>query len=189
MPPTHCRSRTDALIRMHRPVISDGRAGRPTRPDTGAASGASQPQRKRRDSPHRSRLSVRHVVGPAASVPLPVDLPSLVAAEALIPPPKGGSPRRFTSPFGGMRGLGTSTMVRFDVGGRSPRYSPRRRPRNPGPFSFAGLCREQRSTHRRERAAVVTKWQPQAQRRSEPKAALSSFRAPSACRAGSKRYE
>src|SRR5689334_10551017 len=60
-------------------------------------------KRKRRDPPQRSRLFGRHVVGPAASVPLPVDLPSLVGRAALIPPPKGGSPRRFTSPFGGMR--------------------------------------------------------------------------------------
>src|SRR5438105_1151222 len=49
-------------------------------------------QRKRRDPPHRSRLRVRHVVGPAASVPLPVDPPSLVAKTALIPPPMGGPP-------------------------------------------------------------------------------------------------
>jgi len=93
-------------------------------------------QRKRRDPPHRSRLRVRHVVGPAASVPLPVDPPSLVAKTALIPPPMGGSPRRFTSPLWGMCRPGTSTMVRFDVGGRSPRYSPRRRPRTQGPSSF-----------------------------------------------------
>src|SRR5438270_3233822 len=93
-------------------------------------------QRKRRDPPHRSRLRVRHVVGPAASVPLPVDPPSLVAKTALIPPPMGGSPRRFTSPLWGMCRPVTSTMVRFDVGGRSPRYSPRRRPRTQGPSSF-----------------------------------------------------
>src|SRR5947209_19153293 len=68
-------------------------------------------QRKRRDPPHRSRLRVRHVVGPAASVPLPVDPSSLVAKTALIPPPMGGSPRRFTSPLWGMCQPETSTMV------------------------------------------------------------------------------